>query len=156
MDFVIDDRNFRAEKLSAKQQFHLSRKIAPLIPPLAPLFFKMSELEGKLNSTSILSLTELAEPFAEALAMMKDSDSDQVLDLTLGSVKVETTPGTWMPLWISGMTPVIELNDLSKLLPIVFQVVRFNLEGFISGFLTSREEPAPVSSGGISRVRKTG
>jgi hypothetical protein len=63
-----------------------------------------------------------------------------------------------MPVWISAgsTSPVPELNDFSKLLPIVVQVIEFNLSNFISGFLTSREEPSQASLGGTSPKVKTG
>jgi hypothetical protein len=155
MDFELDGRQFRAATLSAMQQFQLSRKLAPLLPALAPLFLKAADLKGALND-NVLDLMQLAEPFTEALADMKDADAEQIVTMTLSSVKTETAPGTWMPLWTGGVASIIELNEFAKLLPIILRVIQFNLGGFISGFLMSREEPSVKSSGGASPVRKTG
>src|SRR5690348_10772117 len=112
MEFELDNRKFRVKKLSAFDQLHLSRKVAPLLPPLAPLIVKISEnakkeKDGKIKgllSTDILSFAELAEPFAEALADMKDEHAEQVFTLTLSSVSVQTDAArdVWMPLWIAG------------------------------------------------------
>jgi len=33
-------------RLTAKQQFHVSRRIAPIIPPLIPLFMKLAKTSG--------------------------------------------------------------------------------------------------------------
>jgi hypothetical protein len=168
MEFELDNRRFRVKKLSAFDQLHLSRKVAPLLPPLAPLIMKISENakkeeDGKLGSllsTDILSFAELAEPFAEALADMKDQHAEQVFTLTLSSVSVQTDAArdVWMPLWIAGskLATVEELNDAAKLLPIVVRVIIHNLGNFTAGLLTSREEVTPESNGGISPVRKTG
>jgi len=168
MEFELDGRRFRVKKLSAFDQLHLSRKVAPLLPPLAPLIMKISEnakkeSEGKIKSllsADVLSLVELAEPFAEALADMKDQHAEQVFTMTLSSVMVQTDESrdVWMPLWIAGskLATVDELNDAAKLLPIVVRVILHNLGNFTAALLTSREEVSPVSSGGISPVRKTG
>jgi len=168
MEFELDQRRFRVKKLSAFDQLHLSRKVAPLLPPLAPLIMKISEnakkeADGKLKgllSTDILSFAELAEPFAEALADMKDQHAEQVFTLTLSSVSVQTDASrdVWMPLWIAGskLATVEELNDAGKLLPIVVRVIIHNLGNFMDALLTSREEVETVSSGDGSRVRKTG
>lgn len=168
MEFDLDGRKFRVKKLSAFDQLHLSRKVAPLLPPLAPLIMKISENarneeQGKsksLLSTDILAFAELAEPFAEALADMKDQHAEQVFTLTLSSVEVQTSAAqnVWMPLWIPGskMASEIELNDAAKLLPIVVRVIIHNLGNFMDALLTRREEVTPESNGGISLVKKTG
>jgi hypothetical protein len=160
MEFELDGRHFRADRLSAKQQFHLSRKLAPLLPALAPLFLKAAALKDQVDplSGNLLEFMALAEPFADALAELKTADADEIWDATLSSVKVETAATVWMPLWLPGanMAAEIELNELGKLLPIILRVITFNLGPFIDGFLTSREEPAVRLSGGISPVRKIG
>jgi tail assembly chaperone len=168
MEFELDGRKFRVKKLSAFDQLHLSRKVAPLLPPLAPLIIKISEnakreADGKSKGmlfTDILAFAELAEPFAEALADMKDQHAEQVFTMTLCSVTVQTDAAqdVWMPLWIAGskLATVEELNDAAKLLPIVVRVILHNLGNFTAALLTSREEVSPVSSGGVSPVRKTG
>jgi len=171
MQFEHDGRQFRVKKLSAFDQLHLSRKIAPLLPPLAPLIIKISEnakkevdgKNGKLKdmlSTDILAFAELAEPFAEALADMKDQHAEQVFTIALSSVAVQTDAARdiWMPLWIAGskLASVDELNDAAKLLPIVVRVIIHNLGNFTDALLTSREEVGTVSSGDGSPVRKTG
>lgn len=153
-DFVIDDRAFRAERMGAIAQFQLSRKLAPLIPPLAPLFAQLDSKTG-----GVAALLEQTGPFAEALSALSDEVAEQLMVMTLATVKVETTPGTWMALWVTGskMSMVAELNDLGKLLPIIIKVVQLNLGPFISGFLTSHGEPTTTaSSGATSPTGKTG
>lgn len=150
IEFTIDGRRFRAQKLNALQQWQLHRRLLPLIRPLVPLFGMLDE-EKKLNA-DLGSFMALAEPFTDAMAAMSDDDAEQILTRTLSSVKLETAPGTWMPLWVGGGKQPIdsELDDLHKLVPIVFKVIQFNLEGFIRGFLTSHGEPPQTQSGAPS------
>jgi hypothetical protein len=157
VDFTLDDRAYRAEKLGAIEQFQLSRKLAPLLPPLAPLFLKIAQPRGA--SGDLLSLVSLAEPFAKALAELTDETAEQLVTMTLAAVKTETSPGTWMPVWIAGAktAAVVELNDFGKLLPVMLRVIQLNLGPFISGFLTSHEEPSATAfSGESSPVARTG
>lgn len=159
MDFEIDGRHFRAEKLSAMQQLNLSRKIAPLLPSLIPALVKLSESGGGI-SANILQLAELAAPFAKALSELTDADAEAILTVTLASVKVQTdvTKNVWVPLWVPAAqrAMVEELNDLAELLPIVFQVVAFNLGNFTRGLRTSPGAALPEPSGGTSPAGMTG
>jgi hypothetical protein len=164
LEFTVNGRALKAEKMNAMKQFKLSRKLAPLLLALAPLFLKMSDLfkeaAGKkgLSTAELVSLMELGGPFSEELAKMEDEAADEVWNLTLGSVKVETSPNTWMPLWNVGASSasMIEFNDVSILLPIILQVVQFNLSDFIFGALMNRGAPEIKSSGGASPMRKIG
>ena len=156
LDFEIGRHRFRAERLTPREQFHLSRKLAPLVPPMVPMLMQIARNADQ--PADIPALAALAEPFALALSAMKNETADEIFDHALRSVKVETSPTVWMPLWTGGMTIVAELNDLSKLLPIVLRVIQFNLGDFISGILTSREGPAvaAASNGDGSPVARTG
>jgi hypothetical protein len=174
LEFELDGIRFRAEKLSAIQQLHLSRKVAPLLPPIAPLVVqaqKKLEEKEKANKEKneeeeftlddIMSLVELAQPFADAFADMEDKDIEKIFLLTLTSVKVQTDEArdVWMPLWIPGSNRPAgfeQLNDLSKLLPIVVRVIIHNLGNFINGLLTRRKGGYPVSNGVPSPVEKIG
>ena len=161
MEFELHDRKFRVKKLSAFGQLHLSRKVAPLLPPLAPLLVEMSKKgKDKPLSSELLLFADLAMPFAEALASMRDQDAEQIFTMTLESVEVQTErhQNVWMPLWIGGAksASVIELDDAAKLLPIVTRVVIHNLGNFFDGLLTRHGEEIPGSSGDTSLARKIG
>ena len=161
MEFKLHGHQFRLKKLSAFDQMHLSRKIAPLLPPLAPLIMEMSKKERKDPlSADILSFAKLAGPFADALAEMQDQHAEQVFNLTLSSVEVQTDErqNVWVPLWhpSAKMASVSELNDAAKLLPIVSRVIMHNLGNFMDALVTNREEGEQASSGEPSLVKKTG
>lgn len=168
LDFEIDGRNFRAEKLDAFGQLHLSRKLAPLLPPLAPVILKLEtefkKAEGKeakpLTAADILSLAELSEPFTEALANMEDKDIEKIFLLTLTSVKVQTdvAQNVWVPLWIVGSRQAasMEFNDLGALFPVVMRVIIFNLGNFIDGLLTRRAAGSPGLNGAVSPAKTIG
>lgn len=161
-------------KLSAMQQFHVSRRIAPIIPPMIPVLMKFyAEIEqadvareqaranaalaalaeGKEpsegadapaadKSRELLSMVDaiapVLQPFADALAGLKDEDAEYVFGTCLSVV--ERWQGTsWAKVWnIAHKTSMFDDIGIDVMLPLVVRVVVANLGPFINGLLTSQ------------------
>ncbi|UKV75143.1 hypothetical protein FOC29_27950 [Burkholderia vietnamiensis] len=161
-------------KLSAMQQFHVSRRIAPIIPPMIPVLMKFyAELEqadvareqARANaalaalaegkgpseaadapaadkSRELLSMVDaiapVLQPFANALAGLKDEDAEYVFGTCLSAV--ERWQGTsWAKVWnIAHKTSMFDDIGIDVMLPLVVRVVVANLGPFINGLLTSQ------------------
>lgn len=157
VEFEIDGRQFKFDKLPAMQQFHVSRKIAPLMPPLLPIF---AQVKKEMNSSKgalkeLDKIGPLLTPFAEALADMSDESSEYVFNACLGVIRYRHGDN-WIPLWnTSGrVVMVAELNDASLLLRLVARVIQDSLAPFIAGFLTNAGEPEATSRSEDSQVEK--
>ncbi|WP_241301001.1 phage tail assembly chaperone [Burkholderia cenocepacia] len=168
-------------KLSAMQQFHVSRRIAPIIPPMIPVLMKFyTELEQadvareqeRANaalaalaagaegadgaeapavsasvpagdrSRELLSLVDaiapVLQPFADALAGLKDEDAEYVFGTCLSVVERWQGAG-WAKVWnIAHKTAMFDDIGIDVMLPLVVRVVVANLGPFISGLLTSQ------------------
>lgn len=126
------------------KQLHLSRRIGPLIPPLAPLFINamkaMRSDAGIIGSLDMLA--PLAQPFMDSLASMSDEDVEYVISLSLSTVK-RARGNIWTPVWNEGAKRAMfeELNDIVALMPIVMYVIKDNLGPFIEGVLTRSSDP---------------
>lgn len=142
-------------RLTAKQQFHVSRRIAPIIPPLIPVFMKLAKTTGGAAG-AIGALTgdldgfgQALQPFADALAAMNDADADYVMDNCLTAVQRQQPTG-----WARVMSPeqktlMFQDMDMAVILPLVVQVIVANLGPFIQGLLTSQaSSPAPAAPAG--------
>ncbi len=138
ISFRHDGQDYIAERLSAMQQLHVSRRIAPLIPPLIPVFMALAE-KGELMDR-ISDCAALAQPFADALASMPDDSAEFVISTCMSVVKRKNGE-IYAPVWNStAKLPMFsELNDMSVLLPIVVRVIQDNLGRFIEGLLTSKQ-----------------
>jgi hypothetical protein len=161
MNFERDGYKFSIDRLNAFGQLHLTRKLAPLMPTFAPVLHKyMGMRKGELLGANLLEVAELAGPFCEALASMKNEDAEQVVTIALSSVKVQTDArsNTWMPYITPGTNRMcmIELDDLGRMLPVVIKVISFNLGNFMAALLTRHGEANQESSGEPSRMGKTG
>jgi hypothetical protein len=158
IEFEIENKSFRFDKLTAMQQFHVSRKIAPLLPPLMPIFVKIAKEkekeekaaasgeDGRGMADALESIGPLLQPFADGLAEMSDDASEYVFGTCLGAVRYRHNDN-WIPMWsVTGkVAMVIELNDVSLLLRIVVRVIAESLAPFINGFLTNAKEPEAAS-----------
>lgn len=136
IEFEQGGHAFRAAKLDAFKQFHVSRKISPLIPLLVPVFVKVAS-EGNLTK-NLAGYAELLTPFAEALASMSDENAEYLLATCL-SVVQRKQGDTWAPIWsATGKCCMFDDMDMSALLPLVVRVIQDSLGGFIRGMLTSQ------------------
>ncbi|PRF18856.1 hypothetical protein C6P98_25230 [Burkholderia multivorans] len=155
---------------------HVSRRIAPIIPPMIPVLMKFyAELEqadvARQQAVANAALAALAEgeapgqeaeapppaadksrellsmvdaiapvlqPFADALAGLKDEDAEYVFGTCLSVVERWQGAG-WAKVWsIAHKTSMFDDIGIDVMLPLVVRVVVANLGSFISGLLTSQ------------------
>lgn len=94
MNFDIEGRGYSVKKIDARTQFHIIRRLAPVLSELAPA------LKGSGNSDGL----DMLPPIAGALAKLSDADADYCLfgllqavsrkqdnDLGYGAVSVGTS-----------------------------------------------------------------
>jgi hypothetical protein len=160
VEFELEGKEFRFDKLTAMQQFHVSRKIAPLIPPLLPIFAQIRKdaASQKEVMDDFDVIGPLFQPFADGLAEMSDDASEYVFNTCLGAIKYHHG-GNWIPMWSTSgkVAMVAELNDVGVLLRLVVRVITESLAPFISGFLTNGSEPEAVTLPSTnSRTERTG
>jgi len=178
----LNGARYAIGKLSAMQQFHVSRRIAPIIPPMIPVLMKFyAELEqadvaseqARANaalaalaegaegaeapaaaapaperdrSRELLSLVDaiapVLQPFADALAGLKDEDAEYVFGTCLSVVERWQGAG-WAKVWsVAHKTSMFDDIGIDVMLPLVVRVVVANLGPFISGLLTSQASPS--------------
>lgn len=122
-------------RLNAMQQFHVSRRIAPIVPTLIPVFLRV-RASGKPLTEDLEGLAVALQPLADGLAALRDEDAEYVFGACLGVVQRKQATG-WARVW-SGKETMFEDMDLSVTLPLVVQVITANLGPFINGLLTSQ------------------
>jgi hypothetical protein len=144
VEFEIDGRSFRFDKPSAMEQLHLTRKLAPLMPALAPVFDRIRQdfKDGRNIDDDLLALADLAQSFADQLAAMKNEDAEYVFDVCLSCLWLKRGDN-WAAFWAKqAHTPMDkDCNDPALLLRLVLRVLKESLGNFIAGFLTNAQEP---------------
>ena len=135
MEFTIGDHTYVAGKLDAFKQLHVSRRLAPIIPTLIPMYLVLQK-EG-LKDVGLLSA--LAKPFADAIAAMSDEDSEYIMATCLGVVRRRTSGGNLAPVWNQSaracMFDDMDVLDIGKA---SLEVIKDSLGPFIRGLFTSQ------------------
>lgn len=135
-EFELNGNTYRLGKLSAMEQFHVSRRIAPIIPTLIPIFVRLSK--GGLSS-DLSGMGEALGAFADGISGMSDEHSEFVLSTCLAIVR-RKNGDTWVPVWSKAHKAcMFEDIDLSTMVNLTVRVIRESLEPFIRGLLISQQ-----------------
>lgn len=140
MEFEIAGQSYRAGKLNAFQQLHLSRKIAPLLPKVLPALTKMGS-----GQNDLAALGEALEPVAAALAGMPDADCEYVFGACLGAVLRKQQNNSWAAVWNQDKKALMfDDIDLSVMTQIVVKIVQDSLGPFMQGLLAKAQAGSPA------------
>ena len=135
VEFELQGNTYRAGKLDAFKQFHVSRKIAPILPTLIPVFVSLSR-DNKLTE-DLGAFSELLTPFADGIANMSDEASEYVIATCLSVVSRRQENDTWAKVW-SGGGCMFDDMDLGVIIQIIIKVIQDSLGPFIQGLLMSQ------------------
>jgi hypothetical protein len=139
-DFNLGGREFRLSKLDPFKQFHIARRVAPIMSDLLPAFQKAAR-KGLTTEESISKLSEdqkmeavaeIAGPVMDGLSKLTDADSDFVLRGLLASVQMKQATGNWAAVATQEMLMIQDM-ELPVLLQIAGRAFMFNLGNFIGG-----------------------
>ena len=137
----IGGHDYTIGRLNALDQFHVSRKIAPIVPTLMPIITEVAkgdlskaiesiELGDNNELGSLEPLAQALEPFMEAFAKMPEDDVNYVIHKCLSVVKRSSS------VVCRGQTIMFDDLDMGQILPLVVAVIRVSLGNFIQGLLT--------------------
>src|SRR5574343_293150 len=123
------------------QQWHVSRRIAPLIPGLIPVFVEISKRGGSKSLDALSGISETLSAFADGISSMSDEHSEYVLYTCLGVVR-RLNGQNWVPVWSAQHKAMMfEDIDLAVMIQLTVKVIIENLEPFIRGLLTRQDSP---------------
>jgi hypothetical protein len=133
----LNNVEYRISKLNARKQFHVMRRLAPVISDIAP-FLKGMDLE---HSESDKGYAMIA-PLGKALANLKDEDADFILDTLLDAVTRDAGNGLgFTPIRLNGVNMFSDITMASEL-KLAFEVIKDNFKDFlpeIRSILTQEE-----------------
>lgn len=116
-EFVIDGSSYRAGKMPARTQFHVLRRMTPMVEPLFALM-----------GGGITDVTAVAT-FAKAVGALSDEDGDYIIDHCLTVVQRKQSETVWSnvttPAGNHLMFPDI---DLTVQLEIIARVLHENFD----------------------------
>ncbi len=132
--FEIRGRKFSMVKLDALKQFHIVRRVGPLIADLLKALggIKKEQLEGLTEKEKLEEFAQIAEPVMEGLSKLSDKDAEFVLFRLLSAVQVhQAEHNVWAKI-ASDQGIMMQDLDLPTLLQVAGKSLVFNLSGFFS------------------------
>jgi hypothetical protein len=133
--FTIGDKEFQLSKISAFKQFHIVRRVAPILADLLPAMKtvqKVSESKELTEDQKLDQFAEIATPLMNGLSKLSDADSELVLYGLLNAVEIKQSTGNWAFVAKGSMLMMQDL-ELPLLLQIAGRAFMYNLAGFFAG-----------------------
>ncbi len=131
-EFEINDVKYRADKLDAMQQFHVARRIAPVIAVVPNV---LKSIKGDIGAL---------QPLLEIVGKMPDDDVNYIISECMSVVYRLDGPG-YVRVWTRGTNkPMFADMDMTVLLRIVFQVVSDNLLPFMNAGQQASPDQKPA------------
>lgn len=130
MQFTIKDKTFSAGLMPAIKQFHVVRRLTPLVDAAKDMLDDKAVkrlMEGGKTEDVQLSDFHLG-PIASVLASLPDADFEYVVNACLDVTELKQPDGGFAPVRVKGV--VMFPFDLSTLIGIVWNVLKGNLPVF--------------------------
>lgn len=115
----VGDHFYRIGTMDARKQFHVARRLAPVLAGL-------SESAGKSGG----GLAKQIMPIAEALSKMSDEDVDYVLDTCLAVCQRAQGGGQFASVCASNGGLMFQDIDMPQMIQLTVAVIQGNMSGF--------------------------
>lgn len=119
-EFTVRGHTYKTRRLPAMEQFHVMRRLAPIINHL-----------GDLSSLQSATGLDALGPVAQAIANLPDDHCNFIFATCLGACDRRQEGGSWAPVWSKGAKgPMFEDVDLLAMLEITMRVIQEALGDF--------------------------
>lgn len=122
MEFELNGQSYRADRIDALTQFHIVRRLAPIMGKVAPLI----KSDGG-DSMGVL------EPLADAVSSLSDEDSNYVIFGLLKSVKKKDVNDLGWSAVSDGSVLMDSYMSMPTMLQLAFHAFKANFSDFLSG-----------------------
>lgn len=130
--FRVEENNYSSASLPAMIQFHIVRRMAPIIGNLVIL------------RNNLLRPEDILVPLVEGLSKLSDADSEYILFHCLEVTQRETTGGGWGPVFnMISKRMMYEDITMITMLNIAYNVLEANLGDFIPSLPPPSTEVTP-------------
>lgn len=128
MDIELDGHSYQLGKIDARSQFHIVRRLAPILGEIGPA------LQGGKDGFTALPL------IAEAISKLSDVDADYCIFGLLKTVKRKQQGGLgWGPVATDGTLMYSDIT-MKIMLKLAWESLSFNMSGFFAGLPSALTE----------------
>lgn len=133
-DFEIGARKFKLNKIDAFKQFHIVRRLGPILGDIIPVAQKLvgSKIDDLSEDQKLEQIAKLAAPLMTGFSKLSDEDANKVLLGLCSAVEMQQMPaGNWARVATDSMVMFQDL-DLAVLLQVAGRAFVYNLSGFFA------------------------
>ena len=146
-ELEIGGNAYRINSMSAMTQFHVMRKLGPVLPGIVPVLAQaaaaLPQADGQEDGSAmttvdgVAAIAMAARPLLDGLAAMADADAEYVINHCLSAVMRRDSGGkSWSAVSRDGVTMFDDI-DLMTSMQIVWAVLRENYTGFFRAASTA-------------------
>ena len=146
-ELEIGGNAYRINSMSAMTQFHVMRKLGPVLPGIVPVLAQaattLPQADGQEDGGAmttvdgVAAIAMAARPLLDGLAAMADADAEYVINHCLSAVMRRDSGGkSWSAVSRDGVTMFDDI-DLMTSMQIVWAVLRENYTGFFRAASTA-------------------
>jgi len=130
--FSLAGKNFKLSKMDAFKQFHVVRKVGPVLAEIIPSLSNSAKKDvEKMSENERLEMVgKFLAPVCEGLSKLSDAESEAVLHGLLSCVEMEQPGMGWAKVSVNNLL-MVQL-ELPILLQLAGRAFMFNLSGFFS------------------------
>lgn len=142
MEIVVNDQTYMVGKLNALQQFHVMRRLAPVLAGMGMGVAELKTMSDKTAESAGLLL--VLEKVTEVVGQMTDEESNYVIFTCLSMVKRQVPGSGFASIVTSGKPPQLMFDDIDMLamLRLTVEVVKESLQGFFKGLGDANSSPS--------------
>ena len=132
--FQTGGKEFKLSKLDPFKQFHIVRRLGPILGEIIPVAQKLNRMnsDGLSEEEKLAQAAEIARPIMEGLRNLSDKDADYVLFGLLSAVEVkQPESNSWARIVRDGNLMIGNL-DLPVMLQAAGRAFAYNLSGFFA------------------------
>jgi len=130
--FSIGDRAFKVSKINAMKQYHIVRRIAPILSEMLPAMKDIAKIKSSTEMSQDDQLDQAAKiagPIMMGLSKLSDKDSEFVLYALLSAVEIRQAEGNYAFIVRDSML-MFENLELPILLQAAGRSFMYNMAGF--------------------------
>lgn len=146
-ELEIGGNTYRINSMPAMTQFHVMRKLGPVLPGIVPVLAQaaaaLPQADGQEDGGAmttvdgVAAIAMAARPLLDGLAAMADADAEYVINHCLSAVMRRDSGGkSWSAVSRDGVTMFDDI-DLMTSMQIVWAVLRENYTGFFRAASTA-------------------
>ena len=146
-ELEIGGNTYRINSMPAMTQFHVMRKLGPVLPGIVPVLAQaaaaLPQADGQEDGGAmttvdgVAAIAMAAQPLLDGLASMADADAEYVINHCLSAVMRRVSGGkSWTAVSRDGVTMFDDIDQMTSM-QIVWAALRENYTGFFRAASTA-------------------